>query len=263
MAIFFLYSDRNYVSVHTITRDEFYGITPGTGTDTARHISVPILTGTVEEVRVATFAAPQTLTSTYSMTRAEADAFSTVSLSDHFKDISPSAYLRSLLTGTTGDTYKGDKAIPLLPGQTPTDVPHIHVVLTRLVAKVDLQYDLQAAYEGNTLAKPSMSAITFHGLDRGYFFKTDASAAGLTYTETLSSRISELNGRVYFYALPGAKNQLEFTVDYGSDKGKKQWTATFNSALTPASWHKIHLTVSGSQIDGDNTTITLGQSEQP
>lgn len=266
MAVFFLYSDRNYVSVSVISKTEFDKITADASDAdgvSRRHVTVPVLTGTVSEVRIAAFAEPQTLSpSIFTMTRAEVENFATVSLNEGTlfnENITRTEYLRSLLTGT--QTLATPIALTAADKDAATPKHIIDITLNRLVAKVDLQYDLQPAYDGGIIYNPTMSAITLCGLDKGYFFETPTYSdnTALPYEQTITSNISDRNGRVYFYTLPGVKNQLTFNVVYDGNQDGKQFTATFKTPLTSDSWHKVNLRVSGTTFSTTNGQITLGE----
>ncbi len=141
----------------------------------------------------------------------------------------------------------------------------VDVTLTRLIAKVDVHYDLQSAYENGHYTQATMSRITFLGLEQGYFFpelNVDALAsASLTDVAVLDGSVTERSGRTYFYAFPGVNNEITFSVDYGNTgggtlSGEQNYKAKFNEPLTSASWHYVRFDVSGTRASADGE-ITL------
>lgn len=176
------------------------------------------------------------------------------------------AYMQSLFSGksTPADIVaKEDGA------QTPT---RIDVTLYRLMAKVDVQYDVQDAYENGGYTQAAMSDVTCRGSNKGYFFPEEAKALNLLdenaedYTQTFSgSAVSQRNGRAYFYTFPGVKNKLDFTVEYvygdaaAEDKnnGPIAYQAVFQQPLGQNSWHYVQLNVLGKKVTATPAEIEL------
>ncbi len=144
----------------------------------------------------------------------------------------------------------------------------LSITLYRLATKVDVQWDVQDAYENGGYTRVKMNEIEFFGLDNGFFFPEaetralpgisgDTTVDGV-YTSAYKADdpISERNGRTYFYTFPGVENKFRFTVDYsvsGTPNGGKTYVAVFKSKLEQATWHKVNFAVSGSSFMGDNT----------
>ena len=126
----------------------------------------------------------------------------------------------------------------------------ISVVCKRLVAKVDMQYDVQNGIENGKFVKAAMSEISFEGIPQSYIFPEVAGVLGVANKKimTLSGNISERNGRAYSYMFPGSASML-FSVNYlteGSTEGNAvDYTATFQSPLNVNTWYKVNFTVSG------------------
>lgn len=177
----------------------------------------------------------------------------TLDLSDENSGLDKQHYMRNI--------FSGSASIDIVPeGNT-----SVNVVCKRLVAKVDVQYDVQPGIVENKFTEAAMSDISFNGVSQAYIFpdrKTegDLSASGkLVELTSVDGTISERNGRIYSYMFPGAAS-LGFTVDYtGTGEqitGSIAYTATFNSPLAANVWYKVNFTVKGtSASDPDNVTI--------
>ena len=158
------------------------------------------------------------------------------------------------------------------------------MVLGRLAAKIDIQWDAKGAYEkdkdGNlkyTNVKVSQftyhgepEGTTVHGSGYGRLFPTLyhqnvsplTSVSGHT-TFVNTSEISKRNGRVYHYTFPDGTNppRLTFLLDTEKDGTKKPYNVTFDMSnlkdgFIPARWYKINVKISGTQLKGEqNITI--------
>lgn len=163
------------------------------------------------------------------------------------------AYLLSLFSGKTEP-----KTV------TVENVTSFSLTLTRLIAKIDIQWDAQGAYTDNSYTNVAMGDMSLTGLVQGYFFPDDVmDVEQQPLTENLetyrmSDPISQRNGRTYFYAFPGVKNHIKFSVDYTSSTSFTSfYDAVFLSPISKASWHKINLTVRGTKTETSNN-IELG-----
>lgn len=170
-------------------------------------------------------------------------------------------YLLSLFSGTATLTDKGNPIEVVKEEST-----EIKVGLNRLVAKVDVQWDAQDAYQSGRYVEAKMGGITFNGESQGYFFpegKTTAESDALSHVAAykMDNPISERNGRTYFYTFSGAKNTFVFTVKHKENTSATEtftnYTATFANALERSSWHKVDLTVSGSTFTETTGDLVL------
>lgn len=159
--------------------------------------------------------------------------------------IDKNAYMRNIFSGvTSGVEFKKD-------GNNSEKV-----TCTRIVSKVDVQYDVQNGIENGKFVEAGMSAISFNGVPQAYIFpvqKTETSALPrVTSLMELSGTISERNGRAYAYMFPGAAN-LTFDINYKKDSeaevNKVSYVASFKSPLTALSWNKVNFTVSGTNAE--------------
>lgn len=144
----------------------------------------------------------------------------------------------------------------------------ITVTLTRLIAKVDVHYDLQSAYEDGGYTQADMSHITFSGLAQGYFFpELNAEALAsvqLSDVASIDASMSQRNGRTAFYAFPGVNNSVRFRVKYGVADVQPvayDYTATFDNVLERASWHYVRFSMNGSKDSATGSGITVSRTE--
>lgn len=160
------------------------------------------------------------------------------------------------------------------------------MVLGRLAAKIDIQWDAKGAYEkdndGNLkYTNVKVSQFTYHGEPKG----TTISGAGYgrlfptLYHQEVSSKtsvsghttfvntseISKRNGRVYHYTFPDGAipPRLTFLLDTEKDgtTENKIYNVTFDMSnlkdgFIPARWYKINVTIKGTQL-GSTSDITI------
>ena len=159
------------------------------------------------------------------------------------------------------------------------------MVLGRLAAKIDIQWDAKGAYEkedGNLkYTNVKVSQFTYHGEPKGTtisgagcgrLFPTlynkevtsKTSVSGYT-TFVNTSEISKRNGRVYHYTFPDGTNPPRLTFQLETEKegtaGNKTYNVTFymsnlKDGFIPARWYKINVRISGTQLTKDNITIS-------
>lgn len=161
------------------------------------------------------------------------------------------------------------------------------MVLGRLAAKIDIQWDAKGAYEKGEDGKQKFTNVkvqgfTYHGepADQettvsgsgyGRLFPTlyhqevtsKTSVSGHT-TFVNTSEISKRNGRVYHYTFPDGTNPPRITFQLNTEKegtaGNKIYNVTFDMSnlkdgFIPARWYKINARISGTQLTKDNITI--------
>lgn len=135
------------------------------------------------------------------------------------------------------------------------------IILTRLAAKIDIQWDAADAYEdGYTDVK--VKDFEYHGSEQGQLFPDLSPATGATlkkWTFYNTSEISQRNGRVYHYTFPDGTTTPSVTFNIsatqnGTTTKDKPYTMNFQKALQKATWYKVNATIKG--ITG-NGTITL------
>ena len=158
------------------------------------------------------------------------------------------------------------------------------MVLGRLAAKIDIQWDAKGAYEkdndGNLkYTNVKVTQFTYHGEPKGTT-KADAGCGRLfptLYHQEVTSRtsvsghttfvntseISKRNGRVYHYTFPDGTNppRLTFQLDTEKEGTSKTYNVTFDMSnlkdgFIPARWYKINVTIKGTKL-GDKSDITI------
>ena len=173
-----------------------------------------------------------------------------------------------------GDTNQGDKFVSVATGYykgtgtTPaiyditgmgTGVNMPTMTLTRLAAKIDIQWDAVDAYDaGYTDVK--VTGFSFQGTEKGNLFPelNTTAQTGKSWDFYNTSAISQRNGRMYHYTFPDGVSKPSVTFDItatqNSNTATKPYTMNFLSALQQATWYKVNATIKG--ITGDGT-ITL------
>ena len=162
------------------------------------------------------------------------------------------------------------------------------MVLGRLAAKIDIQWDAKGTYEkdndGNLKytnvkvtqftyhGEPAKQESTISGSGNGRLFPTlydkevtsKTSVSGHT-TFVNTSEISKRNGRVYHYTFPDGTNPPRLTFQLDTKKEgtaeNKTYNVTFDMSnlkdgFIPARWYKINVRISGTQL-GSNSDITI------
>ena len=157
------------------------------------------------------------------------------------------------------------------------------MVLGRLAAKIDIQWDAKGAYEkdndGNLkYTNVKVTQFTYHGEPKGTT-KADAGCGRLfptLYHQEVTSRtsvsghttfvntseISKRNGRVYHYTFPDGAipPRLTFKLDTEKEGTTGKYNVTFDMSnlkdgFIPARWYKINVKISGTQLTKENITI--------
>lgn len=158
------------------------------------------------------------------------------------------------------------------------------MTLTRLAAKIDIQWDAADAYDqGYTDVK--VKDFKYKGTVDGRLFPNIASsnysAKEQYWTFYNTSEISQRNGRVYHYTFPdgtyidGTATADGVTVpsvtfnisatQNGTTTTDKPYTMNFQKALQKATWYKVNATIRGITGSGtitlsmDNTGVQTGE----
>lgn len=160
------------------------------------------------------------------------------------------------------------------------------MVLGRLAAKIDIQWDAKGAYEKDEDGKlkytnVEVSKFTYHGEPTGQEATVSGSGYGrlfpTLYHQNVSpmvsvsgqtsflntSEISKRNGRVYHYTFPDGTNppRITFQLDTEKEGTTGKYNVTFDMSnlkdgFIPARWYKINVKISGTQLKGEqNITI--------
>ncbi|MBW0022431.1 hypothetical protein V7T09_12345 [Segatella copri] len=162
------------------------------------------------------------------------------------------------------------------------------MVLGRLAAKIDIQWDAKGAYEKGEDGKQKFTNVkvqsfTYHGEPTGttvsgsgygrlfptlYHQEVSSKTSVSGYTTFLNtSEISKRNGRVYHYTFPDGTNPPHITFQLDTKKegttGNKIYNVTFDMSnlkdgFIPARWYKINARISGSKL-GEEPNITINK----
>ena len=167
------------------------------------------------------------------------------------------------------------------------------MVLGRLAAKIDIQWDAKGAYEKDNdgklkYTKVKVSQFTYHGEPANQESTISGSGNGrlfptlyTLYHQEVSSRtsvsghttfvntseISKRNGRVYHYTFPDGAIPPRLTFKLDTEKegttGNKIYNVTFDMSnlkdgFIPARWYKINARISGSKL-GEEPNITISK----
>lgn len=228
---------------------------------------IPLILGQSDiNIYAVAYTAPQTFGEKYSLTQLL--NLKTINLNDaKFKD--GEKYSETKRKECMMNLFSGRGMVKSSSEESVT------IYLTRLVSKVDVQWDVQDAYDSTTdkFVEVRMSEIAFSGLDFAYFFpdkktdtETDVKQTQITTgLYSCNSAISERNGRSYFYTFPEQtvdvnsekiNAKIEFTLSYSYKNEDatigatdKKYTATFKYNLLPAVWYKVNINVKGMSED--------------
>ena len=161
------------------------------------------------------------------------------------------------------------------------------MVLGRLAAKIDIQWDAKGAYEKEDgklkYTNVKVTEFIYHGEPAG----TTVSGSGYgrlfptLYHQNVSpmvsvsgnttflntTEISKRNGRVYHYTFPDGTNPPRITFKLDTEKegttGNNIYNVTFDMSnlkdgFIPARWYKINARISGSKL-GEEPNITISK----
>lgn len=173
------------------------------------------------------------------------------------------------VTQPTGDLYD--------PATMPT------MTLTRLAAKIDIQWDAADAYvlennENIYYEDVSVDKFMFYTSQENTAVGENETGTGFLFPDLNptgtatpgkkgfynTSPISKRNGRVYHYVFPDGKNKPYVTFyisaikkQEGTDDKKinRDYTFNFTKPLQKSTWYKINTTIKG--LENDNTTIEI------
>lgn len=153
------------------------------------------------------------------------------------------------------------------------------VRLVRLAAKIDIQWDAQAAYDNESHSYVDVRVTDFAynggatGLSAGDkgsgrlfpALSEDESPLGGTSTFYNETEISQRNGREYHYVFPDGSTGQTITFNISAENGRTKmgYTIRFSGVggLQPATWYKVNATIRGLAGSGETTLMpdnTLG-----
>lgn len=144
------------------------------------------------------------------------------------------------------------------------------MTLTRLAAKIDIQWDAREAY-GSGYSDVKVTDFTFSGDDASVtgsgsgrlFPSLYEGSVKLSGSKTFVNQtpISQRNGRVYHYVYPDGVStpKVTFRINAKDKNGgsvERNYTFTFNAALQKATWYKIRTFIEGFTNQKKDITIT-------
>lgn len=155
-------------------------------------------------------------------------------------------------------------------GQVGGTIPTM--TLTRLAAKIDIQWDAADAYDqgytdvkvtGFTFYNDKDNATVSNSGEGCLFPALNSSSTGIAGKKTFynTSEISQRNGRVYHYTFPDGVSvpSVKFNITAKKENTNISgdgYTLNFQEALKQATWYKVNATIKG--ITGSGT-ITFGK----
>lgn len=156
-------------------------------------------------------------------------------------------------------------------GQVGGTIPTM--TLTRLAAKIDIQWDAADAYDKEytdvkvTGFSFDSNNVTVTDSGKGRLFPTlNSSSTGIAGKKTFynTSEISQRNGRVYHYTFPDGVSvpSVKFNITAtknGTTTTNKPYTLTFPNKLNQATWYKVNATIRGITVDG-NISLSMDDS---
>lgn len=157
------------------------------------------------------------------------------------------------------------------------------MTLTRLAAKIDIQWDAQDAYvlennENIYYEDVSVDKFTFYTSQGDPPLEENETGTGFLFPDLNptgtatpgkkgfynTSPISKRNGRVYHYVFPDGKNKPYVTFQISANKKQEgttdeevnnNYTFNFTRPLQKSTWYKINTTIKG--LENGNTTIEI------
>lgn len=292
LAIIMAYTDDSQVTlpnnskvqVTTISKNDFVNL-PIYGNTNYRLLSIDAQPGTVYVygVTYSNDAADNPYSDISSCKTNEAVQALTIS-NDYSKPVDGTidyAKFVSVATGYYKESGNGPAEFVIKEGGT-GEVGNIPTMtLTRLAAKIDIQWDAADAYEaGYTDVK--VTGFTYDSgngiVDEGHgrlfpdLVSASASASAIGGSKEFYNtlEISQRNGRVYHYVFPDGVSVPKVTFNIsatqnGTTTPDKPYTMNFQKALQKATWYKVNATIKGVTGSGtitlsmDNTGVQTGE----
>ena len=277
--------------LHTITDKQFNSLPALNDGGTIKRITLPMTKGRVKVYGV-TYSSDVTTGIADQIANWEKSNSSVQDLTisnDYAKgDAAERAKFLSVATGFYDDKKDGTPDIfnieEVITGGLAGTIPVM--TLTRLAAKIDIQWDAQEAY-GSAYSDIKVTGFTFSGDNAEANNSTDEnekSGSGrlfpfltlgkdnatqltpLSGSKTFINQtpISQRNGRVYHYVFPDGVSTPKVTFNITAKKEENgnttdvdnKYTYTFKDPLQKATWYKIRTYINGFTNQETNITIT-------
>lgn len=179
-------------------------------------------------------------------------------------------------TDYTPNTPSNDSLIYIVPANETDKKQYYYLLLTRLAAKIDIQWDAEDAYVSSSTKYTDVRVTDFTfnggggtnvtGEGSGRLFPTHAAKAGLvaisgSRTFVNTSVISQRNGRQYHYVFPDGVSTPNVTFNVtgklnGTDEASRVCTLSRSLPLAKATWYKVNATIKGLGSGTDNNSWT-------
>lgn len=276
LAVILAYTDDSQVTlpggsrvlVKTLSKSEFEDLPKYNGNSNYRMFSVDAQPGTVYVYGV-TYSAGAAYGPAEAIAGCTTNAnVQALSISNDYASVNGTIDYAKFVSVATG-YYKGEGSDPatleIKEGGTGEIGSIPTMTLTRLAAKIDIQWDAADAYEAGytdvkvTDFKYDSGNASVEGVGFGRLFpdlvSASATAIGGSKEFYNTSEISQRNGRVYHYVFPDGVSKPSVTFNISAKQTeRKSYTMNFPSALQKATWYKVNATIKG--ITGSGT-ITL------
>lgn len=285
MSILFVYTDDSNITpvvpgskviVNNISKDEYGKLEPPDGNGKFKELRLKVQLGKayIYGVTYSTAAADNPIADINACkTKGDVEALTIsndyakgdTNQGDKFVSVA-TGYYQGTGTGTTPAIYD------IAKGGTGVNMPTM--TLTRLAAKIDIQWDAVDAYDaGYTDVK--VTGFKYNGKEYGRLFPDITLPTGTTITNEdkswtfyNTSAISQRNGRVYHYTFPDGASVPSVTFDItAKDKynnlientgnNNNGYKMNFNNPLQRATWYKINTTIKGVTGTTDMTEIPI------
>lgn len=277
LAVILAYSDNSKVRTTTITQEQFNALPAYNDNANFKLLAIDAEPGTVYIYGVTySDEAKNNPGSAIAGCKTNADVQG-LTISNAYSEDNGTIDYSKFVSVATG-YYKGSGNVPaefeIQEGIT-SGVGNIPTMtLTRLAAKIDIQWDAADAYEaGYTDVK--VKDFKYKGTVDGRLFpdiiQSGYSATAQEWTFYNTSEISQRNGRVYHYTFPDGTTtpSVTFNISANGKDGNEitgdGYTMKFLSALQKATWYKVNATIRGITGSGtitlsmDNTGVQTGE----
>lgn len=275
LAVILAYSDNSKVRTTTITQEQFNALPVYNGNTNFKLLAIDAEPGMVYIYGVTySNAAKNNPSSDISNCKTNTDVQALTISNAYSEDNGTIDYAKfvSVATGYYKESGNDPAEFEIKEGGT-GEVGNIPTMtLTRLAAKIDIQWDAADAYEAGYTGV-GVTGFTYNGGEEGRLFP-ELSPASTTATKPWTfyntSKISQRNGRVYHYTFPdGTTPSVTFNISAKktgvSPDPSVNYTLKFPSALQKATWYKVNATIKGITGDGiitlsmdNNTGVQTG-----
>lgn len=276
LAVILAYSDNSKVRTTTITQEQFNALPAYNGNANFKLLAIDAEPGTVYIYGVTYSDAANNPADAIAGCKTNADV-QALTISNAYSGDNGTIDYSKFVSVATG-YYKGIDNVPaefeIKEGGTGEVGSIPTMTLTRLAAKIDIQWDAADAYDPGGYTDVKVTDFEYNGSEQGQLFPDLSPATGATlkkWTFYNTSEISQRNGRVYHYVFPDGVSKPSVTFNISAKKTgetestTKSYTMTFLSALQKATWYKVNATIRGITGSGtitlsmDNTGVQTGE----